>query len=302
MLTHIDVKSCFYKLLHSLLDVQIIAEKFRNVTMGLLAQRVECPEGDDTVAVLVVKLHLPGGAVVLAGPGLLKVPAGELIEGYKAVRRGDIDLGEERADAVGEVEAVVVVDKVLLLLEEFLPLLHVVVRLAAFVIAVEEAIVLALPLLVVQPALQLGNGRVEGGRVLLLLMLPPTPTGDNARRGGGGGGWEVLGVELEAAVEAAAVGMGLETGGVGGEEKQQHEGARYVKEEHGGRRLPPRRGRCRRRRHRRRESGRSDEECKASFRVGDLDPFNMYSPLTGATCYRLYLAEQFFATRLAVTW
>lgn len=217
--------------------------------MGLLAQRVEGFEGDDPVAFLVVELHLPGGAVVLVGPGLLEVPAGEFIEGYEAVRRGDVDLGKERVDAVGEVETFVVVDEVLLLLEKFLPLLHVVVRLAAVFIAVEEAVVLALPLLVVQPALQLGNGRVEGSRVvvvvLLLLLMPPAPTG------GSRGGWEALGVELEAAVEAAAMGVGLEAWGVGCEEKQKDEGARYVEEEHGDRRLPPRRGRCRRRRHRR---------------------------------------------------
>jgi len=66
-------------------------------------------------------------------------------------------------------------------------------------------------------------------------------------------------VELEAAMEAAAVGVGLEAGGVEGEEKQQDESAGYVEEEHGGRRLPPRRGPFRRRRHRRGESGRSGE-------------------------------------------
>jgi hypothetical protein len=223
--------------------------------MGLLAQRVEGPEGDDPAAALVVELHLPGGTVVLVGPGLLEVPGGELVEGYEAVRRGDVDLGEERADAVSEVEAVVVVDEILLLLEEFLPFLHVVVRLAAVFVAVEEAVVLALPLLVVQPALQLGNGRVEGSRVMvgLLVVLPLSPNGGSA------GGREALGMELEAAVEAAAVGVGLEAGGVEGEEKQKDEGARYVEEEHGGRRLPPCRAPFRRRRHRRRESGRSGE-------------------------------------------
>ena len=146
--------------------------------MGLLAQLVEGPEGDNPAAALVVELHLPGGTVVLAGPGLLEVPGGELVEGYEAVRRSDVDLGEERADAVSEVEAVVVVDEILLLLEEFLPFLHVVVRPAAVFVAVEEAVVLALPLLVVQPALQLGNGRVEGSHVMvvLLVMLPLSPT------------------------------------------------------------------------------------------------------------------------------
>lgn len=59
-------------------------------------------------------------------------------------------------------------------------------------------------------------------------------------------------MELEAAVEAAAVGVGLEAGRVGGEDKKQDEAARYVEEENGDRRLPPRRGRWRRRRHRRR--------------------------------------------------
>lgn len=113
---------------------------------------------------------------MLVSPGLLEVPGGELVEGDESVLRGDVDLGEERADTVGDVESVVVVDEVLLLLEELLPLLHMVIRLAA----VEEAVVLALPLLVVQPTLQLGDGRVEGGRMVVLvlrLLLPPVPTG-----------------------------------------------------------------------------------------------------------------------------
>lgn len=113
---------------------------------------------------------------MLVGPGLLEVPGGELVEGDESVLRGNVNLGEERLDAVGDVESLVVVDEVLLLLEELLPLLHVVIRLAA----VEEAVVLALPLLVVQPALQLGDGRVEGGRMVgfvLCLLLSHVPTG-----------------------------------------------------------------------------------------------------------------------------
>jgi len=114
--------------------------------------------------------------MVLVGPGLLEVPGGELVEGDESVLRGDVNLGEELADAVGDVESLVVVDEVLLILEELLPLLHVVIRLGA----VEEAVVLALPLLVVQPALQLGDGRVEGGRMVVRLLLPPVPTGGSA--------------------------------------------------------------------------------------------------------------------------
>lgn len=48
----------------------------------------------------------------LAG-GDLEVPVGELVDGDGAVGGGDVDLGEEELDAVGDVEAVLVVDVVL---------------------------------------------------------------------------------------------------------------------------------------------------------------------------------------------
>lgn len=180
--------------------------------MGLLAQRPESREGDDPVAVLVVELHLPGGAMELVAPGLIEVPPDELIEGDEVVLGAEVDLGEKRADAVGDVEEIVVVDEVLFLLEEVLPLLHVVVLLG---VAMEDAVVLALPLLVLQPPLQLGDGRVKGRRVAVSSGIVDS-AGPVGRSDGGG----VLGVELEAAVGAAAV--GLEAGGVGGKE-YEHE-------------------------------------------------------------------------------
>uniref|UniRef100_A0A0A9E760 Secreted protein n=1 Tax=Arundo donax TaxID=35708 RepID=A0A0A9E760_ARUDO len=96
------------------------------------------------------------------------------------------------------------------------------VRLA--VAAVEEAVVLALPLLVIQPPLQLGDCRVE---CVVMVVLPPIPTGIGPG-GGGSGGWEALGVELETAGVAAAV--GLDARGVGGEDEQQDEGKCHVEE------------------------------------------------------------------------
>lgn len=180
--------------------------------MGLLAQRLESSEGDDSVAILVVELHLPGGAMELVGPGLIEVPPDELIEGDEAVLGAEVDLGEKRADAIGDVEAIVVVDEVLFLLEEVLPLLHVVALLG---VAMEDAVVLALPLLVLQPPLQLGDGRVEGRRVAVSSGFV-----DGAGPVGRSDGSGVLGVELEAAVGAAAV--GLKAGGVGGKE-YEHE-------------------------------------------------------------------------------
>lgn len=48
----------------------------------------------------------------------------------------------------------------------------------------EEVVVLALPLLVVHPALQLGNGRVKDGRMVILvfcLLFPSVLIGGNAR-------------------------------------------------------------------------------------------------------------------------
>jgi hypothetical protein len=174
--------------------------------MGLFAQRLKVPKGDDPVAVLVVELHLPGRAMELVAPCLLEIPPDELVEGDEAVLRVKVDLGEKRPDAVRDVEAIVVIDEVLLLLEELLPVLHAVILLVSVV--VEEAVVLALPFLVLQPPLQLGDGRVEGRRTV---VLPPASSGfaGSVGRSDSGG---VLGVELEAAVGAATV--GLEAGGV----------------------------------------------------------------------------------------
>lgn len=143
--------------------------------MGLLASCIEVLEGDDPIAILIIELHLPAGAVELVGPGLIKVPLDELVKGYESVLRGQVDLWEERADAVVEIKAVVVVDDIFLLFEELLPLLHVLVRPAVSVFVVEEAVVLALPFLVLQPVLHLGDGRVKGVVVMLLLMLRLSP-------------------------------------------------------------------------------------------------------------------------------
>lgn len=217
----------------------------------------EVPVGDNPVAILVVELHLPSGAVELVGSGLLEVPPGELVEGGEAVARGEVDLGEERADAVAEVEPLVVVDEVLVLPEELLPLPHVLVRLPSAAVAVQDAVVLALPLLVLQPPLQLRDLRVEGRRVVVVLLLlrSPVSSGGCPRAGPGEGG--VPGVELEAAVEAAA--PVRDAGGVGGEEEQDDEREGDVEEEGGEWGPPPRRGR-RRRRHRRRDGG-GDRKC-----------------------------------------
>lgn len=48
----------------------------------------------------------------------------------------------------------------------------------------EEVVVLALPLLVVHPALQLGDGRVKEGRMVILvlcMLIPSILIGGNAR-------------------------------------------------------------------------------------------------------------------------
>jgi len=73
-------------------------------------------------------------------------------------------------------------------------------------VAVEEAVVLALPLFVLQPPLQLGDGWVEGRRVV---VLRPVSSGfvNGSRSVGRSHSGGVLWVELEAAVGTAAVGL-----------------------------------------------------------------------------------------------
>lgn len=71
--------------------------------------------------VLVTELYVSPSPVQYLVLRLLKVPLSELLVGDESVLRGNIDLGKENLDAVGDIEFVLVVD-VVLGVRELLPL------------------------------------------------------------------------------------------------------------------------------------------------------------------------------------
>lgn len=133
--------------------------------------------------VLVVELHVPLGPVHRLPRRLLEVPLHQLIGTHEPIARAHIDLGEEKNDAVGDVEPLVVID-VVLGVHEVLPL-----RLGVpLAVVVGDGDVLPLPLLVLAVDLDVGDEGVEGDRRVV------------AAAGGGG-----VGAEDEATVGAVAV-------------------------------------------------------------------------------------------------
>lgn len=118
-------------------------------------------EGDESVAILVAELHIPGGPMhdlPQRGPD---IPVRHLLQADEAVERIEIDLGEEGDDAACDVEAVLVVQKVLGV-HEILPL-----GLALVAGGGEALVGLPLPFPVLAAALNVGDNGVEGDRRML---------------------------------------------------------------------------------------------------------------------------------------
>ncbi|URE11272.1 hypothetical protein MUK42_35075, partial [Musa troglodytarum] len=150
---------------------------------------------DKSVPVAVAELQLTAGPVDRLLGGLQEVPLGKLRRAHEPIGGSDVDAGEEDDDAVGDVEAILVVD-VVLGVEEVVPL-----RLGLLV--VREAEMVPFPLPGLASVLDVCDDGIEGD-----LMV-----------GGGGGG---VVAEFEAAVVVLAVAVGGPRG-YGGEKQEGEE-------------------------------------------------------------------------------
>lgn len=158
-------------------------------------------ERHKSIVVLVVELHVPLGPVHRLPRRLLEVPLHQLIGTHEPIARAHIDLGEEKNDAVGDIEALVVID-VVLHVHEVLPLGPGL----PLAVVVGDGEVLPLPLLVLAVDLDVGDDRIEGNRRVVVAA---------AVDGG-------VGAEDEATVGSVAVG-GICRREERGEENEQEE-------------------------------------------------------------------------------
>lgn len=148
---------------------------------------------DESIAVLIVSLHLPLGPVQHILPALLQIPVSQFSLTHEPIRRVNINLREQQHEPISHIELLLVIE-IILGVNEVLPLgLRLlggrVFRVVGLELRVVRLYVHLLPLLVLPLALDVGHNWVERDAVMVEVAV----------------GEGEVGTELEAAVAVGLV-------------------------------------------------------------------------------------------------